>query len=58
MTPKEPASAPKINTELAAGLCCDTPPVEPMPDYYEKREQFYAVKPMPEQFPDLPVAQS
>lgn len=58
MSDQYPQPSPKISAEPAAGLCCDTPPVQPMPDYYEKREQFYAVKPMPEQFRDLPVAQS
>lgn len=50
--------APQVSTDPATGL---TPPQEgtqPMPQPHEKREQFYAVKPMPQQFPDLPVAQS
>lgn len=58
MSDQYPQPAPRISTKPATGLCCDTPPVEPMPEPYAKREQFYAVKTMPEQFPDLPVAQS
>lgn len=46
-----PTPAPRISTERSAGLVPPQEGAKPMPQPYEKREEFYANKPMPEQFP-------